>query len=259
MDEETADHPGRPRRERLPRNGQRERVLQMVRERTGAVDAAELASQIGLHVTTVRFHLDALCDQGAIVRTRVKLSGAGRPRTGYLAVEERLDYRILAEVLAVELGQTVETRARRAQRAGHKWAARITASKNAGADSARAPTEDAADDALDRAALRTTDVFTRMGFAAELADAAQPVTPSSDTTAPTSMRERIIRLHACPVRDLARSHPEVGCGVHLGLLQGLLADTSGADGPRKTQHPSMSAHLEPFVAPELCLARLVAG
>ncbi|SBS70709.1 conserved hypothetical protein [uncultured Mycobacterium sp.] len=107
--------------------------------------------------------------------------------------------------------------------------------------------------------MRTTDVFTRMGFAAELADAAQPVTSSSDTTAPTSVRERIIRLHACPVRDLARSHPEVGCGVHLGLLQGLLADTAGPDGPRRTPHPSMSAHLEPFVTPELCLARLVAG
>ena len=150
----------------------------MVRERDGAVDAVELATQIGLHVTTVRFPLDALCDEGVIVRTRVKLAGAGRPRTGYLAVEERLDYRILAEVLAVELGQTVETRARRAQRAGQKWAARITASKDAGADPAGAPT-DGADDPLDRAALRATDVFTRMGFAAELATAGEPATPSA--------------------------------------------------------------------------------
>jgi predicted ArsR family transcriptional regulator len=231
-----------------------------VRERDGAVDAVELATQIGLHVTTVRFHLDALCDEGVIVRTRVNLPGAGRPRTGYLAVEERLDYRILAELLAVELGQTVEVRARRAQRAGHKWAARVNASTETGADPAgplRGDDDD--DDALDRAALRTTDVFTRMGFAAELADAAHPPTPSSDTNAPTSARERIIRLHACPVRDLARSHPEVGCAVHLGLLQGLLANASGPAGRRKTRHPPLSAHLEPFVEPELCLARLVAG
>ena len=246
MNEETDTRAGRSRRDRLPRNRQRERVLQMVRERDGAVDAVELSAQIGLHVTTVRFHLDALCDEGAIVRTRVNLPGAGRPRTGYLAVEERLDYRILAEVLAVELGQTVETRARRAQRAGQKWAARITASNDAGADPAEAPSDDA-DDSLDRAALRATDVFTRMGFAAELATAGEPAT-----------RERIIRLHACPIRDLARSHPEVGCGIHLGLLQGLLAGPSEADGRRKTPHPPMSSHLDPFVEPELCLARLVA-
>ena len=30
----------------------------------------------------------------------------GPPRTGYHAIEERLDYRVLAEVLAIELGGT---------------------------------------------------------------------------------------------------------------------------------------------------------
>ena len=79
----------------------------MVREHGGAIDAVELASRIKLHVTTVRFHLDALCDEGAIERTRMNRDGVGRPRTGYRAVEERLDYRILAEILAMELGETV--------------------------------------------------------------------------------------------------------------------------------------------------------
>lgn len=228
----------------------------MVRDHDGAVDAVTLAAEIGLHATTVRFHLDALCDDGAIVRTRVKLVGAGRPRTGYLAAEERLDYRILAEVLAVELGQTVETRARRAQRAGQKWAARVTASRDAGADSVETPSDDV-DDSLDRAAQRATDVFTRMGFGPELATADEPA-PVGGRASPAT-RERIIRLHACPVRELARSHPEVGCGVHLGLLQGLLAEPAGAGDRRRTPHPPMSAHLEPFVEPELCVARLVAG
>jgi predicted ArsR family transcriptional regulator len=219
----------------------------MVRERDNAVDAVELATQIGLHVTTVRFHLDALCDEGAIVRTRVNRPGAGRPRTGYLAVEERLDYRILAEVLAAELGQSVETRARRAQRAGRKWADRIAASKDMGADPA-GTSSDHADDPLEREALFATDVFTRMGFAAELAPTGEPAT-----------RERVIRLHACPIRDLARTHPEVGCGIHLGLLQGLLAARSKAAGGRRTApHPPTSSQLDPFVEPELCLARLVA-
>ena len=92
----------------------------MVREHGGAIDAVELASRMKLHVTTVRFHLDALCDEGAIERTRMNRDGVGRPRTGYRAVEERLDYRILAEILAMELGETVQTRARHAQRAGQQ-------------------------------------------------------------------------------------------------------------------------------------------
>jgi predicted ArsR family transcriptional regulator len=261
VNEETDTQAGRPRRARLPRNRQRERVLQMVREHDGAVDAVELASQIGLHVTTVRFHLDALCDEELIVRTKLNLPGRGRPRTGYLAVQEHLDYRVLAEVLAMELGQAGETRTRRAQHAGQKWAARITEHPSATTDRARRMSEDDGDDALDRAAMLATEVFTRMGFAPELATTSQPTTRSSTRSGPTPGRQRIIRLHACPVRDLARAHPEVVCGVHLGLLQGLLTNPAAKAGGRRktTSHPEMSAHLEPFVEPELCLARLVAG
>ena len=115
----------------------------MVREHGEAIDAVELASRIGLHVTTVRFHLDALCDEGAIERTRIYRDGVGRPRTGYRAVEERLDYRILAEILAMELGETVQTRARRAQRAGQQWAGRI-ADSHGGAVAAQDDTDTAA-------------------------------------------------------------------------------------------------------------------
>ena len=82
MSEETHGRAGRQRRDRLPRNRQRERVLAMVREHGDAVDAVELAAQIGLHITTVRFHLDALCDEGALERTRMNRPGKGRPRTG---------------------------------------------------------------------------------------------------------------------------------------------------------------------------------
>jgi predicted ArsR family transcriptional regulator len=238
VDDESDAGTGGRRRDR----GQRERVLQLVREHDRAVDAAELASRTGLHVTTVRFHLDALCDDELIVRTRLKLPGRGRPRTGYLAVEEPLDYRVLAGVLAMELGQTVETRGRRAQQAGQKWAARIPDGRTA------EPTAD--EDPLDRATLRAVAVFRRMGFAPELAAPAKG--------ASKSRREKTIRLQACPVRELARAHPEVGCGVHLGLLQGLLANAAASDGPRRASRPPISAHLEPFVTPDLCVAKLVA-
>lgn len=245
------------RRDRLPRNRQRERVLQMVREHGGPIDAAELASHIKLHITTVRFHLDALCEQGAVERIRMNRDGVGRPRTGYRAVEERLDYRILAEVLAMELGKTVEKRARRAQRTGLQWANRLAGSRRA-ADGV-ATDQPAPGPQLDRGAALAADVFDRMGFDPELVAESEPMASLSSDSEQIVARERVIRLRACPVRDLARSHPEVACGIHLGLLQGLL-DNATAVGPQPAiREHEVSARLDPFVEPELCIARLAAS
>ena len=260
MDEETDAAAGpRRRRDRLPRNRQRERVLQIVREHGGPIDAVELASRTKLHVTTVRFHLDALCDEGTIERTRIYRDGVGRPRTGYCAVEERLDDRRLAEILAMELGETVETRARRAQRAGQQWAARITDSRGepvVGRDGTNAAEVGYR---LDRGAVLATEVFSRMGFDAKLAAESEPLSSLSADSEQVLGRERVIRLHACPVRGLARAHPEVGCGLHLGLLQGLLDHAAAAGGHPDNEDAALSARLDPFVEPELCIARLAAS
>ena len=231
----------------------------MVRDHGDAIDAVELASRIELHVTTVRFHLDALCEEGAIERTRINRDGVGRPRTGYRAVEERLDYRILAEVLAMELGETVQSRARRAQRVGQQWAGRIAASHaDAVADQDVTDTAEAGDP-LDRAAVLATEVFNRMGFDPELAAESEPMSSLSADSEQVLGRERVIRLHACPVRDLARAHPEVACAIHLGLLKGLFDHAAATGGHPDTQDQGLSARLDPFVEPELCLARLAAS
>jgi predicted ArsR family transcriptional regulator len=237
--------------QRGPHHRRREQVLRMVREHEGAVDAAELAGRMGLHVTTVRFHLDALCDRGAITRTRIRRTGVGRPRTGYVAVQDRLDYQSFAELLALELGHTVGTRRRRAERVGRRWAGRIAAAsprKPAAThdvpDVARKPTE-----IIDHHAAMTAEIFERMGFAPELTPPKEP--------APGN-RQRNIRLHGCPVRDLARAHPEVGCAIHLGLLQGLLTNEATAEG-KTAPSLALRAELEPFVEPELCIVRVIAG
>lgn len=250
MDGETDTRAGRPRRDRLPRNRQRERVLALVRQQDGAIDAVELAAEMGLHVTTVRFHLDTLCDEEVIVRTRMNRPGRGRPRTGYRAAEVGMDYRTLAEVLAMELGRTEETRARRAQRAGQKWATRLAIpQETAEAD---------AGDVLDRVAVDATRALAGLGFAPELVAGGEPTSPRAGS-GPPHRRQRTIRMHACPVRDLASSHPEVACGVHLGLLQGILDKSPTRQGLPMSPRPVMQAHLEPFVEPQLCLATLVAG
>jgi predicted ArsR family transcriptional regulator len=256
VDEETDSKAGGRRRDRLPRNRQRERVLQMVRGHGDTIDAVEIASRIGLHVTTVRFHLDALCDEGTIERTRINRDGVGRPRTGYRAVEERLDYRILAEILAMELGETTEARARRAQRAGQQWADRIARSQGKAAAAQEVTDAEAMGGPLDRGAVLATEVFNRMGFDPELAAESEPMASLSADSKQIIGRERVIRLRACPVRDLARAHPEVGCGVHLGLLQGLLDHATATGGQTDAGKQGLSARLDPFVEPELCIARL---
>lgn len=233
---------GANRGRRLPRNQQRERVLRLVACATGAVDATEIATQMGLHVTTVRFHLDALCEDGSVARTRIKRDSVGRPRTGYVAVRDRLDYRSLAEILAMELGDTVAERRQRAERAGRRWAHRILTQDGAEATADPAePDETASGPALQDRTGRVARAFERMGFGPE---------PTAPADGGEGRRECTIRLHACPVRDLARSHPEVGCAMHLGLLRGLL-DTEGSGGKS-----ALHAELDPFVEPELCIAKV---
>lgn len=242
MHDQSDQRRGANRTRRLPRNQQRERVLRLVTCATGAVDASEIATQMGLHVTTVRFHLDALCEDGSVARTRIKRDGVGRPRTGYVAVRDRLDYRGLAEILAMELGDTAAERRQRAERAGRRWADRIMA-QDGSDESADVARNGEPAPALDDRTGRIADAFERMGFGPEI-------------TAPAEVgdgqRECAIRLHACPVRDLARSHPEVSCAMHLGLLRGLLATDSDGD-----ENTALHAELEPFVEPELCIARVI--
>lgn len=247
-----ADHNDRKaqRVHRGPRNRQRQRILELVREHDGAVDATEIAEQLRLHVTTVRFHLDALCNQGAIERTRITRAGVGRPRTGYVAVRDRLDYRNLAEILALELGDTADQRRRRAEAAGRRWAERIQvgSASDAGAGLDVSERTTPSEILEDRAAM-VASVFARMGFGPELTPAATSIAGIQQT----------IRLHACPVRDLARAHPEVGCALHRGLLQGLLTTATATEGrAKRSQRSALQSELEPFVEPDLCLARVIA-
>ena len=50
---------------------------------TPGLTAAELGSQVGLHVTTVRFHLDQLVAAGLVESAVRREGGAGRPGSGW--------------------------------------------------------------------------------------------------------------------------------------------------------------------------------
>ncbi|ODU01429.1 MAG: hypothetical protein ABS81_20690 [Pseudonocardia sp. SCN 72-86] len=194
-------------------------LLDLLRVATGPLDVRELAVASGLHVTTVRFHLGVLCDAGFARKDFTPAAGRGRPRAVYSAMHAAADagpYAALAAALAGNLAPTPGERRARAERAGREMAAAHAPAP--GTPPASGP------EALDRVVA----LFTELGFE-----------PDVDG--------RRIRLHACPYREVAVDHPDVVCGLHLGLLRGLL-DDCGA--------PVQAADLHPFVEPGLCIALL---
>jgi predicted ArsR family transcriptional regulator len=57
----------------------------------------------------------------------------------------------------------------------------------------------------------------------------------------------VIRLRHCPFLELAEKYDQLVCRIHLGLMQGALAEL---------RTPVTAARLEPFAEPDACLARL---
>lgn len=202
----------------------RRRLLAILRSANDPLDAQELARVTGQHVTTVRFHLDVLTKDSLVRQVQQPPRGRGRPRIGYAAVQRSVGYQDLAQVLADQLGADPRRRLDAAVTAGRLWGARY---------------EDTGEDVTDVAKAREliSTLMSELGFGPER-DAAS--TPHRAT----------IRLTACPLRELARTHSEVVCGVHLGLLRETL-DRNGAEG-------KVTSSLHPFVEPDLCLVRLQA-
>jgi len=187
----------------------RRRVLAELERAGEALTATDLAAALGLHVTTVRFHLDLLERAGLVARQPGREPRRGRPSVRYRPTADDSGHardqmiRVLTEALADPAG-TVRADA---LGAGHRWA-------------------DLLDDLPSDPADAILAALARLGFE-----------PEADGG--------VIRLRACPFREVARDHPEVVCQVHLGLAQRLAARDTGAG--------RVHVGLAPFVAPDLCL------
>ncbi len=173
----------------------------------------------GLHTNTVREHLDALVRAGLARRRRAEPSGRGRPAWLYDATTEESasEYAGLAAALAASIARTSRAPGQDAAAAGEAW----------GHELARDRAAEAGDTAVGagRAVLALLD---DLGFE-----------PREDPGTPSR-----VRLTRCPLLAAAHRHPEVVCGVHLGLVRGALQE-HGAD-PAGTE-------LVPFAEPGACL------
>ncbi|ACZ30661.1 putative transcriptional regulator [Xylanimonas cellulosilytica DSM 15894] len=196
----------------------RTRVLDLLSASPDAPTAQQLAAELGLHVTTVRFHLEQLEAAGLVGRETRRRAGRGRPGVHFRLVGAGLDgpdldaardemIGALAEAVAAPDGAT---RTDAARSAGHRWAERLPVPA-----------------AEPQAAV--AQAFTHLGFGPE---------PDGDA----------LLLRSCPFRQAAREHPQVVCAVHLGLAERLAA--------RAPHGEDVQVTLRPFVEPELCVVHL---
>ena len=168
---------------------QRGRVLETVRGAAGPVDAHEIARTRKIHVTTARFHLSTLEEQGAIRRGRGAGGGRGRPRLTY-EIAPRLDYADIVSLFAAHLGGTAEEREQRALRIGADLAHRTRLAQ------AR-PERTVADlviGTLDELGFQIRSVLNSFG-------------------------EVTVQICTCPLAAVAVTAPEVVRGIQHGLIQ----------------------------------------
>jgi predicted ArsR family transcriptional regulator len=206
----------------------RSRVLELLQQADGPLGVGDVAAAVGLHSNTARFHLDALVEAGSVQRSTQEREQPGRPRALYAATPDgagagQRSYRLLAEILASYFAAEVPHPAEMAQQAGRAWGRYL-------AD--RPPPFGRIDAAA--ATRQLVHTLAEIGFAPE-------ATMAGGT--------RAIRLHHCPFRESAEAHREVVCSVHLGLMQGVLAEIDA---------PLDAERLDAFVEPSLCIAQLAA-
>jgi predicted ArsR family transcriptional regulator len=205
-------------------------ILRVLRDAKGPLGAGQIAAPVGLSANSVRLHLAVLVEAGLVTVERRPASGRGRPAALYRAMAEPAaaggrdapeEYRLLAEILAGCLASTEVQGRDQAADAGERWGHYLA--------DRPAPFEpvSAAD-----AGERVTALFRRLHFSPELEMEADGA--------------RILIRH-CPFRRVAEKHPSVACSVHLGLLRGAL---------EAARAPLRVVGLDPFVEPQLCVARL---
>ncbi|MGH3955377.1 MAG: helix-turn-helix transcriptional regulator [Mycobacterium sp.] len=180
---------------------QRDRVLGLLREAPQPVGVQHIADNLQIHITTVRFHLKTLEEQGQIVR-RGSSAGqkAGRPQLAY-AIAPRLDYADVVALFAVHLGGTAAERESRAALVGADLAHRVGVARH-------------------RASLSAEDLVVEtlgeLGFTVQ--------------STLMSFGRSTVQICSCPLAEIATTAPEVVRGIQRGLIQEVLDVNADAVG-----------------------------
>jgi predicted ArsR family transcriptional regulator len=199
----------------------------LLRSAPDGLGVTALATELGLHTNTVRFHLNRLVAAGLVTRDVGEHDGPGRPRLTFAAAAPqdtepgRRNYLLLADMLAGFIADTSRDAAAQAVQLGRTWGRYLAATPAPG-------TRVTEGEALAEL-LRVLD---DIGFSPRLADDDQQF--------------RVLLRH-CPFVEVAAAHGEVICSLHLGVMQGVLVEQRA---------PLEAGLLQPFVEPSLCVAHL---
>ena len=193
----------------------------MLRRSPEPLSIAAVAAELGVHLNTARFHLDALLAAGQVERVAPEQVRTGRPAQLFAAVRGMNPagarrYELLAAVLADSIARGADPIAQ-ADAAGRAWGARLGETRRSAAQS--------------EPVGELVELLDELGFA-----------PERDSD------QLRIGLRHCPFLEVARDRQEVVCRVHLGLMQGAT---------ESWQAPVAVEELLPFAEPDLCVAQLV--
>ncbi len=170
----------------------RDRVLAVVRAAAEPLTIEEISAATGLHVNTVRGHLEVLLAAESIAREHPADRRPGRPRWLYrYATPDPSPYQRLAEALSAELAQVQDPAL--AAATAERWAHSLP----------QVPPAATPDEAISGAA----EALTALGFAAE-------ISPVGDA----------ISVRQCPFAALVSENPVI-CDIHASLIDSLLEQT----------------------------------
>lgn len=206
----------------------RRQLLDVLRTAVVPCGVDELAGRCGLHANTTREHLTLLEHAGLVASEPERRDRPGRPRLVYRATERADDtddsggYRVLAQVLSSYVAATATDPRTAGWEAGIAWGRHLVEHPD---EPGTAGVEGAVGEVM--------RLLGEFGFAPELEE--------------RRVDERIVHLHHCPFLAVARDHQDVVCSMHLGLLQGALAELGA---------PVEATELLPFVDPDRCVAHL---
>lgn len=197
------------------------------------MSAREIADEIGLHINTVRFHLDVLERQGTVVRQDVPAAGPGRPPARYAVTpgsgrDGLRNYKLLSEMLLAHLAGDEDPR-QSAIDAGAQWGRYLIQPPAPG--QRLTPAEGLG---------RLVDLLSDIGF--------DPVPdgPTDDQRDEQGIGTAVTLRH-CPFLELADTHRDLVCTLHFGLMTGAL---------QALKVPVTAVSLTPFARPNGCVAAL---
>lgn len=221
------------------------------------LSAQELAEVVGLHLTTVRFHLDQMVDAGLLSAVQAAPSGgAGRPRKLYSVPPVQMTaptephalqaYAALSEIVTNAAGQIRAT----AEDSTVQGPAALEETPQTLEESGRAWARDHVARVVAQVyeAGPATTPGAWMGKIGVVLDLLVGWGHAPEVRTSAGAAETDIILRDCPFLALAKDQPHLVCGVHRGLLRGAL-DALGEE--------SVKLDLAPLIDRHTCRAHLI--